>query len=89
MSDLAANKIFIGFNVTDKYLEHKYLWEVIDVRSRMMEEYATAHVFCGNGGDELSASKIHNTLYSTEVLMPIISFQNCFIKIKGADVDHA
>lgn len=80
---IAATKITIGFNVTDTFLERKYIREVDQVRSNLMEEYSSSQHSLETKRTDLSTSEVHNTLYPAEVLLLIMSFQNRYLKAKG------
>ena len=70
----------LGFNVTDRKIEEKYLQEVKEVKKRVIEEHrAITRTF---DIQSLSESDILNVYFPAEVLMPILAFMNRHLQVK-------
>ena len=80
MQPIKSSGFFIGFNVTDRKIEEKYLQEVKEVKKRVIEEHrAITRTF---DIQSLSESDILNLYFPAEVLMPILAFMNQHLQVK-------
>ena len=66
----------INFDKVDQDLEHGYFEETKQIKKRILYEFNT--ICCDNKKppSRLSAVEVFNAIYTTDVLLPVLAFQN-------------
>jgi hypothetical protein len=66
----------INFDKVDQDLEHGYFQETKQIRKRILFEYNTICSDNKKPSSRLNAVEIFNAIYTVDVLLPVLAFQN-------------